>query len=135
MSASAFYDTNVLIYVFDQAEPAKQARAQELLSSVRPTLSAQVLSEFYVTVTRKLAKPVSPELAQQAVAEWSRFTVVPVTGALVQAAAATAAECQLSYWDSLIVEAALAGGCRELLTEDLSDGATLRGVRIRNPFV
>lgn len=61
MSDKTFLDTNVLVYRFDDDEPAKQARAREILDTEGPrgslVLSTQVLQEFYVTVTRKLARP------------------------------------------------------------------------------
>ncbi|MDR0627072.1 MAG: PIN domain-containing protein [Bifidobacteriaceae bacterium] len=135
MTAEAFIDTNVLVYYFDQDEPHKQERAKQVLLDVEPVLSAQVLSEFYWTVTRKLARPVDPADAERAVAEWARFRVIPLTASLVKNAVQTGRRHQLSHWDALILEAAAAGGCEELLTEDLADGAVLRGVRIRNPFV
>ncbi|MDR2380849.1 MAG: PIN domain-containing protein [Bifidobacteriaceae bacterium] len=134
MSVEAFIDTNVLIYFFDGAAPEKQRRARELLRSVRPVFSAQVLSEFYVVATRKLASPLSEADAAQSVEEWSRFRVMPITAELVRQATATSQAAQLSYWDALIVEAAAAAGCAEVLTEDLPDGAVLRGVRVRDPF-
>ncbi|MDR0594802.1 MAG: PIN domain-containing protein [Bifidobacteriaceae bacterium] len=134
MTAPVFVDTNVLVYYFDQDEPTKRERAEQVMAAIDPVLSAQVLSEFYWTVTRKLARPVGADQAGLAVSRWARFRVIPITAALVAAAIQTGKEHQLAYWDALILEAAVAAGCEELLTEDLADGAVLRGVRIRNPF-
>ena len=71
MSGRAFFDTNVLVYLFDEDSPAKQTRARGLFDqSAREgliVLSPQVLQEFYVTVTRKLARPLPPEAALEAV--------------------------------------------------------------------
>ena len=57
----SFFDTKVLVYLFDDDAPEKQRRAQQLLQDEvgqgRAILSTQVLQEFYVTVTRKLASP------------------------------------------------------------------------------
>ena len=64
-----FIDTNVLVYLFDNNAPAKQAVARELLGAGRFVLSTQVLSEFYVTVTRKLARPLDSATASRAVAD------------------------------------------------------------------
>jgi predicted nucleic acid-binding protein len=117
MSADkAFLDTNVLVYAFDRDEPAKCERAQAVLASAKPgalTVSAQVLGEFYVTVTRKLARPLEE---------------------LVGAAVRVSRSAQLSYWDALIVAAAQAAGCPLLLSEDLGDGQTIGTVRVENPF-
>lgn len=62
MSVRTFVDTNVLVYSIDDGEPAKRRIAERVLASRNYgefVLSAQVLGEFYVTVTRKLAKPVA----------------------------------------------------------------------------
>lgn len=132
----AFVDTNVWVYAFDDAEPAKRDRARALLADPPGTLvvSAQVLGEFYVVVTRRLAAPVDPQVARAAVDQLCRLPVVPVDAELVRAASGTAQSAQLSYWDALIVEAAATAGCDRLLTEDLAAGTTIRSVRIENPF-
>ena len=135
-SASAFVDTNVLVYSFDSGEPVKRKRAQEVVERERErlVLSAQVLGEFYVVVTRKLETPVSLEDALAAVRLWSRFRTVPLDGALVGAAIRISQTARISYWDGLIVAAARAAGCDRILTEDLADGTAVEGVAIENPF-
>jgi predicted nucleic acid-binding protein len=136
MSARAFVDTNVLVYAFDDGEPTKRDRARALLAGP-PTplvISAQVIGEFYVTVTRKLARGLDEAIASAALSELLRLPVVPIDGDLTRAAVATSRAAQLSYWDALIVEAAATAGCDRLLSEDLADGATIRSVRIENPF-
>ncbi|MFT4229324.1 MAG: PIN domain-containing protein [Microbacterium sp.] len=134
--ASAFLDTNVLVYAFDGCDPAKRARAIEILERAPDELvvSAQVLGEFYVTVTRKLATPLPPSTAAAAVEQLARHTVIMTDATLVRAAVDTSTRSQISYWDALIVEAAARAGCERILTEDLADGSTIRGVRIENPF-
>ena len=75
----AFLDTNVLVYLFDHDEPAKTRRARELLAQAKPgelVLSAQVLSEFFVVVTRKLKRPLDPVVALRAVDWLSLLRVV-----------------------------------------------------------
>ncbi len=136
-SPSTFLDTNVLVYVFDDDEPAKQQRARELLAASKPAelaVSAQVLGEFYVTVTRKLARPLDPEIASEAIESFSRLTVVPLDSTVVRSAIQLSRSAQISYWDSLVVTAAARCGCERLLSEDLSDGQELGPVRIENPF-
>lgn len=136
MAARAFVDTNVLVCAFDDAEPAKRDRARALLSDPPSPLvvSAQVLGEFYVVVTRKLEQPVAPAAAADAVEQLLALPVVPIDGELCRAAVRTSQQRQLSYWDALIVESAAAAGCDRVLTEDLGDGATIGSVRIENPF-
>lgn len=138
MSAErAFLDTNVLVYVFDRDEPAKTQRAQSLLAQARPgelALSAQVMGEFYVTVTRKLKRPLDAAAAAEALDWLSLLHVIALDAAIVKAAARTSRSAQLSYWDALIVAAAAAGGCERLLSEDLNDGQLIGSVRVENPF-
>lgn len=132
-----FLDTNVLVYAFDTAEPAKQARAQEVLRGTDPeslVLSTQVLSEFFVVVTRKLATPLPPGDAAAAVRNLSALQVVTTDAALVQEAIELCEVHQLSYWDSLIVAAARRAGCGQLLSEDLQHGARLADLQVVNPF-
>lgn len=135
MTGRTFVDTNVLAYAFDTAEPAKRSIALELLGSGLPlVVSTQVLGEFFVAVTRKLATPLPVARAKEAIDELTRNPVVATDVTLVVAAVETARAHQLSYWDALIIDAAATAGCDRILTEDLADGATLRGVRIENPF-
>jgi predicted nucleic acid-binding protein len=138
MSAErAFLDTNVLVYVFDHDEPAKAQRARDLLQQAKSdelALSAQVLGEFYVMVTRKLRRPLDTSLAAQAIDWLSLLNVVSLDASLVRTAVDISHSSQLSYWDGLIVASAAAGGCERLLTEDLNDGRVIGGVRIENPF-
>ncbi len=131
-----FVDTNVLVYLFDADAPDKRARAQELVRKERDciVLSIQVLGEFYVTVTRKFAESLSHETAARAVDAFSRFRVQPIHPETVSAAIRRSRSTMLSYWDALIVEAALNAGAGVLFTEDLQDGRRIEGLQIVNPF-
>jgi predicted nucleic acid-binding protein len=138
MSADkAFLDTNILVYLFDHDEPDKAQRARDILEQAEPgelALSTQVLSEFYVVVTRKLARPLDTVRAAQAIDWLSLLQIVPIDPALVKTAIQTSHSSRLSYWDGLIVAAAAAGGCESLLTEDLNHGQVIGSVRVENPF-
>ena len=133
---SRFVDTNVLVYLFDADAPDKQARARELLreEADRVVVSVQVLGEFYVTVTRKLATPLPPDTAARAVDAICRFRVEAIHPDLVRSAVYRSRSSRLSYWDSLIVETALNAGAEVLFTEDLQDGQEIDGLRVVNPF-
>lgn len=135
---TAFFDTNLLVYLFDSSSPEKQRRAREVLSERAQRdevlLSAQVLQEFYVTVTRKLATPLSGDRAERLVRNFATFPVVSLDGPLVIAGVVLSRRHRLSLWNALIVVAAKAGGAAEVLTEDLQHGQVLEGVRIVNPF-
>ncbi len=138
MKGKSFVDANVLVYLFDGDSPQKQAVARELLAEGGPegrlVLSTQVLQEFYVTVTRKLAHPLSTARAEEMVRFLAAFPVVAIDATLILAGVATARAHQLSLWDALIVEAARAAGCRELLTEDLAHGSRTAGLLVVDPF-
>ena len=116
-----FIDTNVLVYLFDSDSPDKQALARDLLDAEADNvvLSTQVLGEFYVATTRKLARPLSPALACQAVDEFCALRVQPVRSELVRAAVGRSNSSKLSYWDALVVETAIDAGAGILFTEDL----------------
>lgn len=135
MSGRAFVDTNVLVYLFDKRDAAKTAAAHSLVGRDDLTFctSAQVLSEFYVTVTRKVGVP--PEVAAATVQLYRRLEVVPVDADLVAEAIGLSGKSQISLWDAQIVCAAVRADCTTLNTEDLNDGQVIAGVTVVNPFV
>ena len=138
MTDRAFVDTNVWVYAVDGDEPVKQALARSVLDPSTGTdlvVSAQVLGEFYVTVTRKLTRAVAPDVAADMVERMRRLPVVAIEADHVAAAIAGSQEWGISYWDALIIAAAASGGCTRLLTEDLTDGTWYGGVRVEDPFV
>lgn len=137
MSARHFLDTNILLYSIsrDPAETEKRDRAIALLDRDDGALSVQVLQEFYVQATRATRPDRLPhEIAAGLIATWTRFAVQETTLALVIRALAITAEHEFSYWDSAIIAAAGALGCRELYSEDLSHGREVEGILILNPF-
>ncbi len=132
-----FFDTNVLIYSIsrDPAEATKRERALALLERDDGALSIQVLQEFYVQATRPTRPHRVPhEIAVDLLTGWSRFRVQDMTLAILNAALEIGAAHRFSYWDSAIIAAARALGCRELYTEDMSHGREVEGVLIINPF-
>jgi predicted nucleic acid-binding protein len=139
MSPLCFFDTNVLVYAADADEPEKQGTAIELFRSCVDAgailLSTQVLQEFYVTVTRKLARPLSPASALEAMLKLAALPLVTVTADMIAAAAQLSDRSRMSFWDALIVRAAAAGGAEVLYSEDLSHDSIVDGVRIVNPFI
>lgn len=138
MTDRVFVDSNVWVYAVDADEPVKQARARALLSPATSdalVTSAQVLGEFYVTVTRKLARPVAHDTAERMVDRMAQIPVVSIDADGVRAAIAGSRSWRVSYWDALIVVAAQSAGCSRLLTEDLADGSVYGGVRVENPFI
>ena len=138
MSAESwFVDTNVLVYVFDDDSPRKQKVSRELLDreADRIVLSTQVLSEFYVTVTRKLGRPLPIGRAVEALDALCELPVHTLGTETVRAAVRRSAGSQVSYWDALIIETALAAGATVLLTEDLQHGQKFGRLRVTNPLL
>lgn len=138
MTGRIFLDTNVLLYSISRAadEKAKRERAIELLDRADCTLSVQVLQEFYVQATRaSRADPLRHDIAAGLVRAWLRFEVQDTTVAVLMGALEIKSAHGFSYWDSAIVAAARALGCRELYTEDLSHGRLIEGIAIINPFL
>ena len=137
MKVPVFFDTNVLIYSIsaDPAETEKRQRATELLRRDDGALSIQVLQEFYTQATRP-TRPhrLSHEMAADLIKAWTRFPLQELTLALFERALEITARHRFSYWDSAIIAAARALGCRELYTEDISHGRIVDGVEIVNPF-
>ena len=138
VTGRAFVDANVVVYAADEspAERLKHDAAVELLAHDPENLvvSTQVLQEFYHVVTRKLEKPLDPQRAAAATLALTKLDVVGSDAEMVLAAIDTSRSAQLSIWDSLIIEAARRASCERVLSEDLADGQTIRGVRIQNPF-
>lgn len=133
-----FFDTNVLVYAFDEKEPEKRevgsSLIEEHLMGGDGMLSVQVLREFY-SVIRKASHPLSTGEAVEAVEYLATFSPIPENAEMVLSAVARSREVSISFWDALIVEAALAAGADTLLTEDLQHGQEIGGLRIHNPFL
>lgn len=137
--AREFVDANVLVYAFDASAGVKQQLAERLLERLwngeTGCLSVQVLQEFFVTVTRKVARPLSIDEAADRIREFAAWKIFAPTADDVLAAIALHKQAQVSFWDAMVVEAAAQSGCDVLWSEDMNDGQVLRGVRIRNPFL
>jgi predicted nucleic acid-binding protein len=137
MSALHFLDTNILLYSIsrDPSEAVKRERAIALLDLDGGALSIQVLQEFYVQATRSSRPdPLPHDIAAGLIATWVRFPLQEITLPILTEALAVKAAHGFSYWDSAIIVAARALGCRELYTEDMTHGRQIEGVMIINPF-
>jgi len=137
MTALRFLDTNILLYSIsnDRGESAKRECAISLLDRDDIGLSVQVLGEFYVQATRPTRRDaLTHEIAAGLIEAWLRFPIQDLTCEIVLAALTIKATYGFSYWDSAIIAAASALGCRELYTEDLTHGRDVHGVQIIDPF-
>ena len=134
----AFIDTNVLVYAFDEGEPEKREVARKLIAEHliggNGMLSVQVLREFY-SAARKPTHPLPIEKAVEAVGYLATFSPIAEDARMVVGAVRRSRrELTLSFWDALIVEAALRVGADRLLTEDLQHGQQIEGLVVENPF-
>ena len=133
-----FIDTNVLVYAHDADAGARHAAAKALLAELwdnrNGSLSTQVLQEFYAVVTRKFKPPMPRAKARGIVAAYGEWCDVATEPQLIVAASRLEEEHTLSFWDSLIVQAAIHAGEDRLVSEDLQDGRRFGDVTIENPF-
>jgi predicted nucleic acid-binding protein len=139
MSDKAFFDTNVLVYAFDNGEPEKNAISKQLIHDFggdgNLVLSTQVLQEFYVTLTKAGRSLLTREEAGELVNDFAEFPLVQVDKNIISWAMKRHQSKAFSFWDALIVEAALQSGCSQLLSEDMQDGLVIGSLTIRNPFI
>ena len=139
MTDSILVDTNVVVYVYDRSEPRKQQQAIRVLNSLRASdsgvLAPQVLAEFFVTVTRKLAAPLGIADAivrlENLSQSW-RIAEFGVPGVLE--AARGVRDYQFNYWDAQIWAVARLNQIDVVFSEDFNTGAVIEGVRFVNPF-
>lgn len=138
MSDRVFVDTNVLVYAHDLDAGPRHAIASRLVAELWETraavISTQVLQEFYVNATRKIPSPLSRSTARQIVRTYGAWQTEPIGLPDILLASELEEQHQLSFWDALVVATALKGGAARILTEDMSDGRKVAGVRIENPF-
>ena len=136
MTVDSFLDTNVLVYAAAGRgeEERKRCRALELIERESFGLSAQVLQEFYVTVTRKVKLPMSHAAATDWIEQLESFPCLPIDAAVVKLAIEASLRHGLSYWDGAILASAEALGAQTLYSEDLVHGRLYGSVRVCNPF-
>jgi predicted nucleic acid-binding protein len=138
MSVRTFVDSNILIYAHDLDQKKKQAIARARLTDLIQTrnivLSPQVLQEFYVNVTRKIAKPITRRAAREIVEDFSVWSI-ETSAADLSSAFRIEETTKISFWDALICASALKSGAAIILSEDLNPGQKIAGIRIENPFL
>ncbi len=140
MAASSFIDTNVFVYQLDNSDPRKQAIANELVREALRTqdacISFQVVQECLNVITTKARVPLSSQDAQAYLeAVLAPLLQVGASIELYRRALDLRARWQFSFYDALIVAAALAAGCTRLLSEDLQHGQKVEQLTIVNPFL
>jgi predicted nucleic acid-binding protein len=134
-----FFDTNILVYLFDAKAPDKRATARALWDracrEAVPILSTQVLQEFFATVTKTVKQGIPLPQAREAMLEFAGIAdVALISVPLIEAATRRIEDSGFSFWDSLIIETAIESGARRLWSEDFQDGQTCGELVIVNPF-
>jgi len=138
MNATAFVDTNILLYAINvlPADARKTDKAIELLNQPGLAVSVQVLCEFYVQATHSRSKQrLLPAEAKLFLATWRKYTVQEMTLPVLERGLGLTDRHVISLWDSLILSAAIELGCHTVYSEDLNDGQDYAGVRVCNPFL
>jgi predicted nucleic acid-binding protein len=136
MTAKVFFDTNVLVYaaVGTGKDESRRKRALALIEAEDFGTSAQVLQEFFVTVVKKVFRPLSAAQALEWIEQLTAFPCQAIDHRVVRIAIEQAERYTISYWDAAILVAAEALGAETVYSEDLNDGQRYGGVRVVNPF-
>ena len=138
MNDKYFFDTNILVYANDSSDKVKQNIARSViknsLNKQNGVISVQVLSEFWVTVTQKIKKPLPVEIAEKEIELFQLMEIVSLDYPLFKDAIRFQRLMQISYWDSLILAASHSAGCKTIYTEDLNHGQIIRDMELCNPF-
>ena len=130
-STDVFFDTNVLAYIFS-GDPTKSVLSENLLAK-GGAISVQVLNECALVMRRKF-KASWPQIEAMSEALRETCTVTPVSEAIHVHGLAIARQFKLHIYDAMIVAAALSAGCKTLYSEDMHDGLSIEGLKIRNPY-
>lgn len=129
-------DTNVLAYAEGVNGVPMQNVAVELLTKLprgSTLVPVQALGELFNLLVRKVGR--STARAHASVVSWrDTFPLIETSAAVMLAAVDLAKDHRIGIWDAVMLSAAAEAGCRLVLTEDLQDGFTWRGVTVTNPF-
>jgi predicted nucleic acid-binding protein len=133
-------DTNVFVYCFDRTAPVKARRALQLIRGAVETrkriISYQVVQEFFHVALRRFAQPIAIAGAEQYLSTVFRpLLAIHSSPALYGEALRLSSQLRLSWYDSLIVAAAIEGHCGILYSEDLQSGQRVGDLEIKNPFL
>jgi len=140
MNARFFLDTNIFVYSFDLSAPAKAKKAQQLirnaLTSRKGVISYQVAQEFFNVAFKRFTHPMTTAEAQQYLgAVFRPLLAIHSSAALYGEALRTKETSRISWYDALIVSAAIQSGCDRLYSEDLQHAQKFGNLQVVNPFV
>jgi predicted nucleic acid-binding protein len=134
-----FVDTNLLVYAYDSSAGKKWKISSEVLSLLwihrTGVLSTQVIQELIVSLTQKVKNPILPRAAKEIISDLLRWPLVVNDGGNILRAVDLQIKYHFSFWDSLILQAAITSKSEFLLSEDFQDGQVIESVTILNPFL
>ena len=142
MSDKIFYDTNILVYAYDETEKEKRQIAEKLVEMVfsgekRGALSNQILSELFSVLTTKIGKPLDKEVAAKIIRKYvlsDNWEKLDYTNSTVLKAALTASYYNNHFWDTLVAETMKENEITRILTENEKDFRNIPGIKSINPF-
>ena len=139
MSVNYFVDTNILVYARDSSESEKQPTAKQWLTHLwqqeSGRISAQVLNEYYVTVTQKLKPGLSREQARADIRALAVWQPLEISTKLIEASWDIQDQYAYSWWDTLVITSSLFLDCKYLLSEDMQHEQKINNLTIINPFL
>lgn len=139
MSDKIFVDTNILIYAHDLSAGYRHVKASSVIESLweaeTGVLSTQVLQEFYVAIMHKVKNPLKPAEAREIIRNYLAWPVQINDPEMTIRASEIEEKNGLSFWDALIVAAALQLQAKKIITEDLNHGQIIEGILIENPLI
>jgi predicted nucleic acid-binding protein len=139
MSDRIFVDTNILVYAHDLSAGHRHDRACAIIESLWETgtgvISTQVFQEFYVTITRKIKHPLHPAEAREIIRNYLAWPIQINDPEMTMRASEIEEKNSLSFWDAMIVAAALQLQAKKIITEDLNNGQIIEGILIENPLL
>lgn len=137
--SKAFLDSNILIYAYDVSSGEKNEIAKnlvmELWNSRKGIISTQVIQEFFVNITNKVPRPIDVDTAEIIIKDLLYWEVLVNDEASILEAIKIHKKHEFSFWDAMILQAAVKGGAELLYTEDMTHGQVVQGVHILNPFL
>jgi predicted nucleic acid-binding protein len=134
-----FVDTNLLVYAYDSSAGEKWKTSLDVLSLLwihrTGVLSTQVIQELFVSLTQKVRNPILPETAKEIISDLLRWPLVVNDGGNILRAVDLQIKYHFSFWDSLILQAAMTSNSEFLLSDDFQDGQVIESITIVNPFL
>lgn len=138
MKGKYFLDTNILVYAHDSGYLSQKNISESLIvkgiMDEVAVISTQVLSEFFVTITRKVEKPLAVKAAKKEIKLLGSMEIVELDMEMILLAIDLHIKNKISYWDSLIIISAQQSGCSCIYSEDLSDGQIFNNIKVINPY-